>query len=277
MTHDRDATGSSFRASTSSTSFSFLSLYIRSQTLMPTSNPTPSASAPRPPSDREHDSSNDPPGPRSTPPNQSSSTRPHHLLPPLVPPPPQGSPSDPNQAGPSKPGGPLFANELLDPQLLGHREPSQRTTNPVPERCLTFCSQRQDSQPLCRMFCLRRRRAVMSQREELDKLRSNYHHDETNMKNPSKEGSGIWNPFKALERRFAPWSFIYIKGTPEGVVGRYMEELEGDDGNRDFGSVSRGASDLQRRKAGDGMEYIDWGEHGYVSLSVRRGYFPLDG
>jgi len=104
----------------------------------------------------------------------------------------------------------------------------------------------------------------MSQREELDKLRSNYHHDETNMKNPSKEGSGIWNPFKALERRFAPWSFIYIKGTPEGVVGRYMEELEGDDGNRDFGSVSRGASDLQRRKAGDGMEYIDWGEHGYV-------------
>ena len=69
---------------------------------------------------------------------------------------------------------------------------------------------------------------------------------------------------QTLERVFAPWSFIYIKGTPEGVVGRYMEELEGDDGNRDFGSVSRGASDLQRRKAGDGMEYIDWGEHGYV-------------
>jgi hypothetical protein len=128
------------------------------------------------------------------------------------------------------------------------------------------------------MFCLRRRRAVMSQREELDKLRPTYR-DETNMnmKNPSKEGSGIWNPFKALERRFAPWSFIYIKGTPEGVVGRYMEELEGDDGNRDFGSVSRGASDLQRRKAGDGMEYIDWGEHGYVSLSVRRGNSPSEG
>lgn len=112
----------------------------------------------------------------------------------------------------------------------------------------------------------------MSQREELDKLRpnhfSNHNHSTTTTKaNKAENTSGIWNPFKALERRFAPWSFIYIKGTPEGVVGRYMEELEGDDGNRDFGSVSRGASDLQRRKAGDGMEYIDWGEHGYVSLS----------
>jgi hypothetical protein len=116
----------------------------------------------------------------------------------------------------------------------------------------------------------------MSQREELDKLRPTYR-DETNTNTKSKTESGIWNPFKALERRFAPWSFIYIKGTPEGVVGRYMEQLEGDDGNRDFGSVSRGASDLQRRKAGDGMEYIDWGEHGYVPLSVlsvRRGNSP---
>ena len=62
-----------------------------------------------------------------------------------------------------------------------------------------------------------------------------------------------------------PWSFIYVKGTPEGVVGRYMEELEGDDGNSDFGSISRNASDLMRRKSPGGMEYIDWGEHGYVS------------
>lgn len=113
----------------------------------------------------------------------------------------------------------------------------------------------------------------MSQREELDKLRPTFSNElpsthintstSTSTKN-SRDAGYAWNPFKALERRFAPWSFIYVKGSPEGVVGRYMEELEGDDGNRDFGSVSRGASDLQRRKAGDGMEYIDWGEHGSV-------------
>jgi hypothetical protein len=109
----------------------------------------------------------------------------------------------------------------------------------------------------------------MSQKEELAKLRpstslaSNGHDDlSTNTKPTTGDNIFAWNPFKALERRFAPWSFIYIKGSPEGVVGRYMEELEVDDGNRDFGSVSRMASDLQRRKAGDGMEYIDWGEHG---------------
>jgi hypothetical protein len=71
-----------------------------------------------------------------------------------------------------------------------------------------------------------------------------------------------WNPFKALERKMNPWSFIYVKGSPEGVVGRYMEELEGDEGNNDFGSISRNATDLQRRKSPGGMEYIDWGEHG---------------
>jgi hypothetical protein len=119
------------------------------------------------------------------------------------------------------------------------------------------------------MFCLRRRRPVASQKEELAKLRpasSSLSNESitsigTSTKKKEEIGEG-WNPFKALERRFAPWSFIYVKGSPEGVVGRYMEELEGDDGNRDFGSVSRGASELQRRKAGDGMEYIDWGEHG---------------
>jgi hypothetical protein len=67
-----------------------------------------------------------------------------------------------------------------------------------------------------------------------------------------------------MEKRAAPYSFIYVKGTPEGVIGRYMEEMEGDDGNRDFGSVSRGASDLVRRRGAGGWEYLDWGEHGYV-------------
>jgi hypothetical protein len=75
------------------------------------------------------------------------------------------------------------------------------------------------------------------------------------------------NPFKAMERTVAPWSFVYVKGTVEGPVGRYMEEMEGDDGYRDFGSISRSANDLARRRGEVGWEYLDWGEHGYVSCS----------
>jgi hypothetical protein len=83
-----------------------------------------------------------------------------------------------------------------------------------------------------------------------------------------KDEGGWWNPFKALESRLSPYSFIYVKGTPDGVVGRYMEELEGDDGNYDFGSISRGASESIRRRGRAGWEYIDWGAHGLVSLHV---------
>jgi hypothetical protein len=258
------------------------------------SNPTPSSSSSgsrSPNSDRPQAQHDDRDESRSTKPSSSpasSSTRPHHLLPPLVPLPPSSSPGSDNPSGSGsntdpnhKPGGPIFANEVLDPELLGHRNPAQRivTANPSPEKCFTFCTQAQDRQPLCRMFCLRRRRAVVTQGEQLAKLRpakekvsADHDHDyerNTSTKSKSDHESGRWwNPFRALENRFSPYSFIYIKGTPEGVVGRYMEELEGDDGNRDFGAISRGASDLTRRKNGGGMEYIDWGEHGYV-ISVQ--------
>jgi len=128
---------------------------------------------------------------------------------------------------------------------------------------------------------MRRRRPIVTQGEQLAKLRPekasaghdhDHDHDYLSTSKSTSGTGGWWNPFKALENRFAPYSFIYVKGTPEGVVGRYMEELEGDDGNRDFGAISRGASDLTRRKNGGGMEYIDWGEHGYVILASGLNY-----
>ena len=42
-----------------------------------------------------------------------------------------------------------------------------------------------------------------------------------------------------------------------------MEELESDDGQYDFGSISRGAAHLRRRKREDEkIEFLEWGEHG---------------
>lgn len=191
----------------------------------------------------------------------SSSTRlpnPSALLPPLTP--PGSTPSG------GKAGGPILANELLDPEVHAHHSHhSTIARNPVPEKCLTFCSQSQDNQAICRMFCLRRRRPVTPQAEQLARLRpASMSKTEDKNTDSGSWGTGGWNPFKALERRAAPWSFIYVKGSPEGVVGRYMEELQQDDGNRDFGGISRGASDLQRRRGPGGMEYIDWDEHGSV-------------
>lgn len=186
------------------------------------------------------------------------------LLPPLGPPMagPSGSGSGSStSSGNAKPGGPILANEILDPELQRYHHHHASPPNPIPEKCLTFCSQSQDNQPICRMFCLRRRRPIASQAEQLARLRPSPSSTSTS---PSKDRGDewSWSPFKALQRRAAPWSFIYVKGTPEGVVGRYMEELEGDDGNRDFGSISRTATELQRRRGHDGWEYLDWGEHG---------------
>lgn len=217
--------------------------------------------------DRDRDRSRSDPSPSSS---SSGTTRPHHLLPPLTP--------LTGAGGGDKPGGPILANEILDPELLGldhgngkkhGRDPK---SNPVPEKCMTFCTQSQDRMPICRMFCLRRRRPVATQKEELARLRpdaiSSANPSTTTIPNVSVAQTTWrwweWNPFTAMEKRAAPYSFIYVKGTPEGVIGRYMEEMEGDDGNRDFGSVSRGASDLVRRRGAGGWEYLDWGEHGYV-------------
>lgn len=71
-------------------------------------------------------------------------------------------------------------NPLLNP--IGHNvtssfSPSYATgsSGPVPsstpEKCLTFCSQRADAPPICRMLCLRRRPKQLSRAEELERLR----------------------------------------------------------------------------------------------------------
>lgn len=74
---------------------------------------------------------------------------------------------------------------------------------------------------------------------------------------------GGWSPFEALKRRLDPYSIVYVKGTPDGVVGRYMEEMEYDDGQYDFGAISRGAGSLAaRRREENRWEWLDWGDHG---------------
>lgn len=73
-----------------------------------------------------------------------------------------------------------------------------------------------------------------------------------------------WNPFESLRRAVTPYSLIYVRGTIDGVVGRYMEEMESDDGICDFGALSRGADDQARRRRDGGWEYLDWDDHGWV-------------
>lgn len=68
--------------------------------------------------------------------------------------------------------------------------------------------------------------------------------------------------FESMRARLAPYSLIYVKGSPEGVVGRYMEELDGDDGIYDFGPVSRHAPLSLRRKSTNNIEWLDWEDAG---------------
>lgn len=108
---------------------------------------------------------------------------------------------------------------------------------------------------MCRMLCLRRRPAIPTQNEALAKLRPS--------NNSETSGAGsVTGFFDAWRARLAPYSFIYVKGTPEGVVGRYMEELDADDGQYDFGPVSRHAPHKVRRKSDGKVEFFDWGEAG---------------
>lgn len=121
---------------------------------------------------------------------------------------------------------------------------------------------------MCRMLCLRRRPALATQSETLAKLRPQTSSDTSSSNAISSSSSrsgaaaGVTGFFEAWRARLAPYSFIYIKGTPEGVVGRYMEELDADDGQYDFGPVSRHAPHKVRRKSDGKVEYFDWGEAG---------------
>ncbi|BEI80249.1 hypothetical protein CcaverHIS002_0107780 [Cutaneotrichosporon cavernicola] len=106
--------------------------------------------------------------------------------------------------------------------------PTQRRAPPrIPEKCLSWCSQRDGAPAMCRMLCLRNRTPLLTQAEALAKLRPD---------SSSSKTASIGDFFEAWRTRLSPYSFIYVKGTPEGVVGRYMEELDADDGQYDFGA-----------------------------------------
>lgn len=77
------------------------------------------------------------------------------------------------------------------------------------------------------------------------------------------------SPIATLRSRLTPYSIIYIRGTPDGVIGRYMEELEWDDGVYDFKGLSRGqVAKSAGRGSGRGrdedpkMEWLEWGDQG---------------
>lgn len=159
-----------------------------------------------------------------------------------------------------------------------------------PEKCLTFCSQRDNAPPLCRMLCLRRRTPAPTRQEALARLRPPSKEDRdgratrdglasavasASASSPGRgtisdtiaSSVGDWwksfHPFDTLRRKVEPYSIVYARGTPDGIVGRYMEELEFDDGNYDFGPISPGGEALgKRRRAEDKLEWMDWGETG---------------
>jgi len=192
-----------------------------------------------------------------------------------------------------------MSNDPYSNMMAAYEERNRPSAQP--EKCFTFCSQRADAPPLCRMFCLRKRQPIRTQAEDLARLRPGiakreelasptfpmtapivpaYHPEQaqSSLDNAlpragqrqmgKTEGSWLaglsgWSPFDALRRRLDPYSFIYVRGTPDGVVGRYMEEMEYDDGENDFGTISRGASAaVQKRKLTNQLEWLEWGDHG---------------
>ena len=221
------------------------------------SRPGPSSSVPSP-TDTAHasgSSSQNSTAQNRQDPSATAVPAPHPLLPPI--------------------GGTARLEAEIDPYAEFHAFKEHQRQTAVPEKCLTFCSQRADAPPMCRMFCLRRRQLALSQAEELARLRApsrNVEHASTRSMeqiSPAPSSSAeptsfwsAWSPFEALRRKLAPYSFIYVRGTPEGIVGRYMEELEYDDGYRDFGTISRGTDTEGKRKREVQMEWLEWGANG---------------
>ncbi|WWD20687.1 hypothetical protein CI109_105163 [Kwoniella shandongensis] len=163
----------------------------------------------------------------------------------------------------------------------------------MPEKCFSFCTQSDEARPLCRMLCLRKRTPLPTREEQLRRLRppsvskslpsSGITSEITPSASSSASGSLSWlsAPFETLKRKIDPYSIIYVRGTPDGVVGRYMEELEWDDGEYDFGSVSRGvvsgASGKKRnRDEVRGMEWMEWGDQGaLLHLPLSTIFHPI--
>lgn len=173
----------------------------------------------------------------------------------------------------------------VDPEQV-RREEMEARQRAMPEKCFSWCTQSEMAKPLCRMVCLRKRgvgaAAGMTREEQLKRLRPR---QPQRIESASGGGGGVesvvsppspsivdwlYSPIATLGSRLSPYSIIYIRGTPDGVIGRYMEELEWDDGIYDFKGLSRG----QMAKSADGvgggrkreedqkMEWLEWGDHG---------------
>ncbi|WVW80858.1 hypothetical protein I302_102848 [Kwoniella bestiolae CBS 10118] len=216
------------------------------------------------------------------------------------------------QSNPLLPGIPINTASILaskyDPSLSYFQSSSSSSSDQpsqapkeiprIPEKCFSFCTQSDGDRPLCRMFCLRKRPPIPSQKDQLKRLRpSTSHRHPRSDDSPIPEKShdtddGIpWykRPFESLRKTVTPYSFIYIKGTPDGVIGRYMEELEWDDGEYDFGNLSRsvinGSAVVKgKRRSGEGegeegksgWTWLDWGEHGsLLHLPFTTLFHPL--
>lgn len=135
-------------------------------------------------------------------------------------------------------------------------------TTPMPEKCFSWCSQRAEDTPMCRMFCLRMRQPLATQKEQIARLQGARHDEALGARSPEEQDAAAAGIFQRMKRALAPYSIIVLKGTTEGVAGRYMEELERDDGNYDFGHMSRNAPERWRREGPQGMHWQSWGPAG---------------
>ncbi|ODN83004.1 hypothetical protein L202_01235 [Cryptococcus amylolentus CBS 6039] len=154
---------------------------------------------------------------------------------------------------------------------------AQARLQEMPEKCFSWCSQNAMAQPTCRMVCLRKRALGQSKEEHTERLRASRRalaspealarHMQTQEEEPTASSRVLqWlqSPISTLHQKVMPYSIIYVRGSPDGAIGRYMEELERDDGNYDFKHISRGA--VARKASGrrsddeEGMEYMEWGD-----------------
>lgn len=178
-----------------------------------------------------------------------------------------------------------------DPEQV-RREAMEARQRAMPEKCFSWCTQSEMARPFCRMVCLRKKEkgVGMTREEQLERLRPRQRQQRIQVESgvasasasasadalanvispspsPSSSSSSIaewiYSPIATLRSRLTPYSIIYIRGTPDGVIGRYMEELEWDDGVYDFKGLSRGqAAKSAARGEGEKMEWLEWGDQG---------------
>ncbi|OXG96252.1 hypothetical protein C345_00362 [Cryptococcus neoformans A2-102-5] len=190
-------------------------------------------------------------------------------------------------------GGHPAAAPNADPEETRRQEMAYRL-RAMPEKCFSWCTQSEMGRPFCRMFCVRKRAVGWTREEQLKRLRpqqrrigrevegvgvsasadvfASMSKSEQTVSSSSSSSppppsifDWLYSPIETLRSRITPYSIIYIRGTPDGVIGRYMEELEWDDGVYDFKGISRGQvakSGGRRRDEEPKMEWLEWGDHG---------------